>query len=129
MAFSISPTGQLIVPSGIFPSQNLFGQAIGSVALSTPLQAGFTAIQAVTSAPLTAVNGATTAVTTFAQGAINGANTLVLGILGAPFGIASGVSTSGAAFPLPLPFFVYPSGVNGLTSSQNLFPFPNMGLI
>jgi hypothetical protein len=128
MAFSIGPSGNLIVPSGIFPSQNLFGQAIGSVALSTPLQAGFTAIQALTSAPLTVVNGATTAVTTFAQGAINGANTLVLGIIGAPFGVASGVSTSGAAFPLPLPFFSFPSGIFGASSSSS-FPFPFVGLL
>lgn len=126
MAFSIGPSGNIIVPSGIFPSQNLFGQAIGSVSLATPLQAGFTAVQSLTSAPLTFVNGATTAVTTFAQGAINGANTLVLGVLGAPLGISSGVATSAAAL-FPFPFFGFPSGVAG--ASAQPFPFPFAGII
>lgn len=128
MAFSIGPAGNLIVPSGFFPSQNLFGQGVGSVALATPLQAGFTAIQALTSAPLTAINGINSAVTTALSAGVNSLNTLVLGIAGAPLGVVSGVATSGAAFPLPLPFFSYPSGAIGGAGGAP-FPLPFIGLI
>ena len=106
MSGFILPAG---VPSGIFPSFNLFGQSIGSVGLVNPAQAAFTALQALSSAPLTAVNAAASAINSALTGAVNALNTLVLGVLGAPLGTASGVNLSGF-FPLPLPFFG-PSGI------------------
>jgi hypothetical protein len=123
MAFSIGPSGNLIIPSGIFPAQNLFGQGIGAVGIATPAQAGFTALQALTSTPLTAANGVTAAFTTGATALVNAGNTLVLGVLGAPLGVTSGAATSGAAL-LPVPFFGFPSGAFGAQSTQFPFPFP-----
>lgn len=102
------------LPSGFLPGLNLFGQNVANVGLVNPVQAGFTAIQALTSAPLTAVNAAASAINTLLTGGINSLNTIVLGVLGAPLGTASGVNLSSLfAFPLPVfPAFPgFPSGV------------------
>jgi hypothetical protein len=102
-------------PSGIFPGINLFGQNISSVGLVNPVQAGFTAIQALASAPLTAVNALASSINTALTGGINAVNTILLGVLGAPFGTASGVNLGGI-FAFPFPFFgLSPSGLLGFS--------------
>ena len=99
------------LPSGLLPGLNLFGQNIANVGLVNPVQAAFTAVQALTSAPLTAVNAVAGAVNTLLTGGINSVNTLILGVLGAPLGTASGINLGGL-FPFPLPFFTgIPSGI------------------